>query len=109
MKQSVIIRAQHLLKFCLYLLVFAVGTVLYAQQSGTITGTVQDPRGAALPSAAVMVKNDASSLTRQATTDPQGHFSVPNLPAGKYTVQVTAVGFEVTSKTGVQVTGGQAQ
>jgi hypothetical protein len=65
---------------------FAVGSVLHAQQTGTLTGTVQDPRGAALPSAAVLVKNDASSLTRQATTDAQGRFTVSNLPAGKYTV-----------------------
>ena len=57
----------------------------------------------------MLVKNDASSLTRQVTTDAQGHFAVSNLPAGKYTVQVTAVGFEVTNKAGVQVTAGQPE
>jgi iron complex outermembrane receptor protein len=109
LKRYLTTRVRNLLKISVFTLLFVVGSVLYAQQPGTLTGTVQDPRGAALPSAAVLVKNDSSSVTRQATTDAQGHFTVSNLQAGKYTVQVTAAGFEVTNKTGVDVTAGQPQ
>ncbi len=64
MKHHVTIRVRNLLKISVFVFLFAVGSVLHAQQTGTLTGTVQDPRGAALPGAAVMVKNDSSSLTR---------------------------------------------
>ena len=76
-------------------------TDLFAQNAavqGSITGTVQDPRGAALPGAAVTVKGDSASLTRQAKTDVQGRFSVSDLPMGKYRVEVNATGFALASE-----------
>ena len=94
--------------FALPLAVISAPATLYAQSSASITGTVLDPRGVALPGATVSVKNDATGMTQKATSDGQGRYNFPGLAAGKYTVQVDAAGFTTTKKTGVQVSAGQA-
>jgi iron complex outermembrane receptor protein len=72
-----------------------------------VTGTVLDPRGAALPGATVTLKNDATGATLKLTSDGQGRYSFANLAAGKYTVQVEDAGFTSNRRT-VQVADGQA-
>ncbi|MEO8736672.1 MAG: carboxypeptidase-like regulatory domain-containing protein, partial [Edaphobacter sp.] len=62
----------------------------------TITGAVLDPGGNVLPSASILLKSDSSSLTRKANADSTGHFSIDGLPAGIYTVSVSAPGFSIT-------------
>ena len=94
--------------FALPLAVISAPATLYAQSSASITGTVLDPRGVALPGATVSVKNDATGMTQKATSDGQGRYNFPGLAAGRYTVQVDAAGFTTTKKTGVQVSAGQA-
>lgn len=85
---------------------------LFAQSStasGTVSGTITDPKGSVLQSAAVSVKNDSTGTTRKTTSDTQGRFSVTGLPAGKYTVEATAPGFASTLKRGVQLAADQSQ
>jgi iron complex outermembrane receptor protein len=89
---------------CLYAIVPAS---LLAQQSGSITGTVLDPSGGALSKATVVIHSATGSVSRQATTDGQGRFSVDGLPAGIYAVEVIFQGFASTTRTGVQVNAGQ--
>jgi hypothetical protein len=55
---------------------------------GRISGTVKDPTGAAVPNAAVAVTNKATNLVRTATTDESGFYTVTNLPAGTYTIEL---------------------
>jgi iron complex outermembrane receptor protein len=81
---------------------------LHAQSSATISGTVFDPRGVALPGADIRVKNEATGAIQKAVSDNTGKYSFANLPAGKYTVQVDDPGFTTAVKTGVTVTAGQA-
>jgi iron complex outermembrane receptor protein len=83
-------------------------TPLTAQMSASLSGTVLDPRGVALPGAAVSVKNDATGATQKVTSDGQGHYSFTGLAAGKYTLQVDANGFTTTKKTDVMVSAGQS-
>jgi hypothetical protein len=63
------------------------------QTQGAITGTVEDPTGAAIPAATVVVHNDATNADSTLTTDASGNFSAPLLPPGDYKVTVTASGF----------------
>jgi iron complex outermembrane receptor protein len=76
-------------------IVIASVSPLHAQTAaaGMLTGTVLDPRGAALPGADVSVKNDATGATQKLTSDGQGRYSFSNLAAGKYTLQIDAPGF----------------
>ncbi len=72
--------------------------------TGAISGTVQDPSGAAVSGAKIDIISEATGQSvRQATADSAGLFSVPLLPVGSYTVEVTASGFATTKFPGVIV------
>jgi hypothetical protein len=61
--------------------------------SGGITGQVLDSTHAALPGATVTVVNTGTNAQRVATTDAEGRFTIPNLPAATYAVRVELAGF----------------
>ena len=48
--------------------------------TGTITGTVTDPNGAAIPGAAVRARNEATDDTRQQASNPEGLYIFSQLP-----------------------------
>ncbi|MFB3777752.1 MAG: TonB-dependent receptor domain-containing protein [Bryobacteraceae bacterium] len=76
--------------------------VTYAQiRSGTITGEVKDASGALIAGAQVVVTNQETSVADSTKTTAAGVFTVPYLPAGTYTVAVTAPGFADYRQTGV--------
>jgi len=66
---------------------------------GTITGFVRDPTGAVVPNATVVVKNEAINEEHRVTTDDQGHYTVPNLLPGLYTVTAEVPGFKKFTST----------
>jgi len=72
-------------------LVFCLCVV--AQPTGTITGTVADETGAVVPNATVTITNKATGFSRSATTNAEGFFSAPALPAGDYEVKSEVAGF----------------
>jgi iron complex outermembrane receptor protein len=97
-----------LLSLCSFLLSAAPQSV-YAQSSdSTVTGTVTDGKGGVLQSATVGVKNEATSSVRNVKVDAQGHFSLGGFTPGRYTVEVSAPGFDLSRRT-VQLTAGQDQ
>jgi len=91
--------------FCLFLILtaaFSPVPALRAQvTSGTIFGSVQDPTGALIPTATIRATEASKGVTRGGTASSTGSFSLPNLPPGTYTLQVTAPGFGTLSKSGV--------
>src|SRR5712664_561204 len=62
--------------------------------SGTITGTLTDPRGAVVPSATVSVVSERTGAARETVTNEQGSFSFPELEAGTYRLTVNKGGFK---------------
>jgi hypothetical protein len=74
--------------------------------AGDIAGTVTDPAGAAVPGVQIVVKNDATGATYNATTNAAGEYRVSLLPPGTYTLTGTTTGFDTTSTT-VHVRVGQ--
>ncbi len=73
---------------------FFPGAKLHAQTS-TITGTVVDQSGAAIPGAKIQIINQATGdLTREAVSDASGTFRALNLPTATYKVKVTASGMQ---------------
>ena len=91
--------------YCFFLIVLGCGTAF--AQTGNIAGTIIDATNAAVPGAKVTVKNVATSGIRAATTDSNGAYSVPNLPAGSYDVSVEKQGFSVLRFQAVQLTVAQ--
>jgi Carboxypeptidase regulatory-like domain len=88
-------------------LLLAASMVCMAQgDRGTLTGTVTDPAGAAVPDATVRVRNPATGLVQETRTGPSGGYDVPYLPVGNYTVTVEKAGFSTQEQTGVTVNVG---
>ena len=87
-----------------YLALFTVlGAGAFAQDRGTIRGTVTDPSGAPVPAAAVTVRNVNTGLTQSVKTGDDGVYNLPYLPAGDYTVTTEKAGFRKAETTGVKV------
>ena len=80
----------------------------FAQTSttGSINGTVTDSSGAAVPGAAVVLKDAATGVTVNLTTNAEGRFTAPFLAPDIFTVSATAEGFQ-SNTTKVQVLTGQ--
>jgi hypothetical protein len=77
----------------------ASAQVLY----GSIVGTLTDQTGAVVPKATVTVTNTSTGLSRQATTDTNGYYSIPNLLEGTYDLAITATGFKTYTQRGLNV------
>jgi len=79
-----------------------LSSLLWGQSTGTLSGKVTSPNGSGVPSASVVV-TDTSGTARNTISGQDGSFTVPNLPAGTYTVQVEVPGFKRLSQQNVQV------
>jgi hypothetical protein len=72
----------------------------------SIKGTVTDNTGAVLPGAAVTVHNGAG-LTQTANTNERGEYSFTGLPAGTYSLTVSAPAFKDFRTEGVTLSADQ--
>src|SRR5229473_5756198 len=63
--------------------------------TATLSGTVEDEKGAVIPGANVAVINSATGLQRETTTNGEGYFVVPLLSPSSYKVRVERTGFAV--------------
>ena len=77
-----------------------------AQGTGTISGTVNDSSGAAIPGATIRVVNEATNAASEAVSQGDGTFQVGTLAPGRYRVETALDGFE-TSTVSVAVQDGQ--
>jgi hypothetical protein len=65
-----------------------------AQAGGAIEGTVTDSLGAVVPNATVTATNVSTGVSTSRTTTSAGFYNITLLIPGKYTVTVSAAGFE---------------
>ncbi len=88
------------LRCFLFLLGVCAGTATFSRtalaqiSSATLVGTVTDQTGGAVAAATVEAKNNGTLAARTAKSDSAGEYVIPNLPAGHYTITVTANGFK---------------
>ena len=78
-----------------FVMVIAVSAAVDWSQvaSGTITGNVDDPSGAAIVGAQITLKHTATGEARTTVTNDSGEFNATFLPLGDYSVVVSAQGF----------------
>src|SRR5258708_29622925 len=77
------------------LLVFLCMSPAVAQVGGgSIVGTVVDPSGAPVARVRIESHNQDTNETQQATTNGEGYYEFPLLPAGHYHLEAEAPGFD---------------
>src|ERR1700754_991193 len=87
----------HLPKLILMISVLLIGghsVLAQLRVVGAISGTVQDPTGAAVPNAQVVLRDTKTSITKEVTSNTGGTFFFPDLVSGVYEVTVTMAGFQ---------------
>jgi carboxypeptidase family protein len=70
---------------------------------GSISGTVKDPSGAAIPRAQLTLVNSALKSEFRTTSDAQGFYSFPTVQVGHYDLTIEATGFQSQKKTNLTV------
>src|SRR5215470_17877978 len=89
--------------------IFLCGHPASAQVStATIAGVVQDASGAVIPGVSIAAKNVETGVTRTATTDEGGRYTVPELTLGDYEVQAQLPGFQTEVRSGITLSVGRA-
>src|SRR5688500_8364807 len=86
---------------CLALLFCQIA--INAQTTGTLTGTVTDPKGDVVAGANVAAKNLETGEERTGSTNDKGAFTFGQIPPGTYTVTVESAGFKRSVATNVKV------
>jgi Carboxypeptidase regulatory-like domain len=98
-------RQGRLFLFAFAVLAFALAAAvprLRAQTvSGSISGVVTDPSGAAIPSASVTLKSQDTGTVSKTTTNTSGVYGFPVVPVGHYSVTVDAKGFKTYVQSGI--------
>jgi len=72
----------------------------------TVTGSVTDPSGAAIPGAQVIVSNVATGAKFTTTTNHLGQYTQPGLPVGNYEIRFDASGFRQLVLSGITTQAG---
>jgi hypothetical protein len=70
---------------------------------GTITGTVSDPVGAAVPMASVTATNALTGAVYETRTTETGNYTLPSLPVGIYDLTAEAPGFGKFTQKGIGI------
>ncbi len=91
----------------LLLSIVGFSTLSYAQQTGTIKGTLTDDSGGIIPAATISLKGNGAAKTAQTQSD--GSYTFVGIPPGAYTVNVTIPGFQPANKPVTVSAGGTAQ
>lgn len=89
----------------LLLALLALPLTAFAQTTtSTIEGNVNDAQKSVVAGAQVIIKNAALGIERTATTNEEGFFRVIALPAGNYSIAVSASGFASRNFENIEVT-----
>ena len=78
----------------LFVMLVAVSGISYAQFTGNIQGTVEDPSGAAVAQAKLVLQNSATQVSATTTSDSTGNYKFLSLAPGSYTITAEAPNFQ---------------
>jgi hypothetical protein len=83
------------------LVILTLCAAAWAQDTASLTGTITDPSGAAIPNAQVAVSSAEQGISRKASSNGSGDFLFASLPIGSYDLTVSANGFKKYEAKGV--------
>jgi len=87
-----------LLSFLAFAYLVVITSLVQAATGGSISGAITDQSGAVVIGAALKLVNTAQQTTYNAVSDKQGFYTFPNLPVGRYELDITATGFNAQRK-----------
>jgi hypothetical protein len=76
------------------ILALVISPAVHGQATGSFSGNVVDKSGSVVPGATVVATSQGTGLARDTKTDNAGHYLIPLLPVGTYTVRVDAASFQ---------------
>ena len=85
-------RIWHVALLCVIVFMSSLG--MFGQATGSFSGNVLDKSGSSIPGATVIATSQGTGLSRDVKTDTSGHYLIPLLPVGTYTLRVDARGFQ---------------
>src|ERR1700756_1685906 len=91
-----------LLVFCCPLLL-TISPLLYGQATGSFSGTVCDKTGSVISGATVRIISQGTAQERAAKTDDTGHYLIPLVPIGNYTIRVESQGFQTVEQKDIRL------
>src|SRR5947209_8896307 len=99
-------------KLGLQVVVVLIGALFFSAQAqtttvGTISGTIRDEKGAVVPRAEVSIQGEGTGTSRTVSSDDNGFYLAPSLPAGRYTITTAPSGFKKTLASGVDLHVGE--
>jgi hypothetical protein len=86
--------------------VLAAACAFSQGNTGTISGTITDPTGAAVPAAEVTATNMDTGAVAKTSTGEKGEYVIPSLLAAHYRVSAVKAGFKTQTSSGVEVNAG---
>jgi hypothetical protein len=91
------------------LIFIVISAILLLAQSGngTISGTIQDPTGSAIPGAKVKVVNELTGVAANTETNDSGLYRAGSLPPGPYRLEIESDGFQKLTRRPVTLEVGQ--
>jgi len=87
---------------CLFLICFCV-SVFAQETTGGLQGSVKDPSGAVVANAKVELSGSSLVGFKTLETDSRGAYRFINLPPGSYSLTVTAPGFSLLKREGLNI------
>ena len=93
---------------CLLAAALTVAPAFSQAANGSITGSVRDQSGGAVPGAEVKVTSQGSGRVSSAISSDVGSFNVPALIPGLYSVEISLTGFKTFLANDVKVNVGEA-
>jgi Carboxypeptidase regulatory-like domain len=81
-----------------FLCVLCFSPMVHGQSNGSFSGTVLDKSGSVITGAKITVTSQGTGAVRDGLSDEAGHYLIPLLPVGIYTLHVEFSGFQ-TSET----------
>ena len=80
----------------------------FAQDAGSIRGTVADTTGAVVPGATVTLTNEATKFARNVVTDAKGNYYFGAVSPGSYAIKVEIPGFKQAERKGMRISQREA-
>jgi hypothetical protein len=81
------------------LIAVMITTTAHATVFSELQGIVHDPQHRPLPGAHITLNAAHSAFARSTDTNPEGSFTLPNIPLGDYTVSIVHTGFATLQQT----------